>query len=335
VAASIAKPPGAKVSSRFARKRWQGIEKALAHRVDGWAPGDYDTRGWGVLMQAAAARKDCALARTMLEQRLRGGGQPTEEEYAVVLRMVMDHYRAPPAKVDAGAVLAPVGAEEDAHERDEEEPEESEGRQRHDKRRRQRKSAPAEGGSWKHAVKYPEMREAVTLLSEMEAAGHGPTTGHCNLVLKKCAKKYLPWLGIELLEAMAGWEVVPDADSLHHVVAACCRVKVGYTGTALRLLLKAPDGAVQPQPRRGEEGWKRSSSWMVALSALLTSSHPRSWTVVQAVVAHLQQLGPSGPLRDSQLQRVVDFVESQDSPGGRPPTRNQEYRKVLQGVLRQ
>jgi pentatricopeptide repeat protein len=114
------------------------------------------------------------------------------------------------------------------------------------------------------------LKTAIKCLRQMVREGQTPSIGLCNAVLRSCVANFRPWMALGLLDEMKKWGVEPNETSLNHIVQACVRVKVGFTGRAIRLLDDIP---LNPM----------DETWVALLGACLASPHPRAWEATLAV----------------------------------------------------
>jgi pentatricopeptide repeat protein len=116
------------------------------------------------------------------------------------------------------------------------------------------------------------LKTAIKCLRQMLKEGHPKESSLdlCNAILKCCVANFRPWIALSLLDQMNKWGVEPDQTSLNYAVQACVRVKVGFTGRAIRLL---DDVSVQPM----------DATWVALLNACLSSPHARAWEATVAV----------------------------------------------------
>ena len=142
------------------------------------------------------------------------------------------------------------------------------------------------------------LKTAINCLGQMAREGQAPPLYLCNAVLSSCVTHFRPWLALSVLEDMKKWGVDPDETSLvsptlprrtfpllldwfltgrssrggsqHYLVQACIRVKVGFTGKAIKLLDDIP---LAP----------KDETWVLLIGACLASEHPRAWEAVVAV----------------------------------------------------
>lgn len=116
------------------------------------------------------------------------------------------------------------------------------------------------------------LKAAIKCLRQMLKEGHPKelSLDLCNAILKCCVANFRPWIALSLLDQMKKWGLEPDQTSLNYTVQACVRVKVGFTGRAVRLL---DDVSVQPM----------DATWVTLLNACLASPHARAWEATVAV----------------------------------------------------